>query len=98
MNDSVTNASENSLSRETVGDVPGCFCDKYGQDKLSCTIEEMVHSPDAKYNLFSLTKQLEDGRVLIGDRNALWISKGEVRIVFDIKVKTPKRAIFAACF
>ena len=36
--------------------------------------------------------------MLGGDSEALWISKGEVKIVFDLKVKTPKGAIFAAYF
>ena len=47
-------------------------------------------------HLFSLTKWLEDGWVLGGNQDALWISKGAVKIVFGIKIKVPKGAIFAA--
>ena len=31
-----------------------------------------------------------------GDRKAIWQSKGSDKVVFDIKIKTPKGAIFAA--
>ena len=46
----------------------------------------------------SLTKRLGAGYVLGGDKAAIWISKGDEKIVFDIKIKMPKGAIFAAFF
>ena len=36
--------------------------------------------------------------MLGGDKAAIWISKGDEKIVFDIKIKMPKGAIFAAFF
>eukprot|EP00957_Ditylum_brightwellii_P106206 8102715-Ditylum_brightwellii.AAC.1 len=54
--------------------------------------------PNAGYNLFSLTKRLEQGWTLGRDSNAIWITKGSAKITFDIKIKTPKGAIFAMYF
>ena len=58
----------------------------------------MVYSPSLEFNLFSLTKRLEDGSTLGRNKSAIWISKGNQKIIFDIKIKTLKGAIFAAYF
>ena len=76
----------------------GIFCDKYGNEQHNVTIKDMVHSPSSEFNLFSLTKRLDDGWTLGGDSDIFWISKGDKKVVFDIKIKTPKGAIFAAYF
>ena len=98
MADRITDASGNDLSGKTVGDVSGSFCDKYGNEKCDVIIKEMVYSPSAEFNLFSLTKRLDQGWILGGNKNSIWISKGEKKIEFDIKIETPKGAIFAAYF
>ena len=72
--DSITNASGNDLSRKTVGDVSGTFCDKYGNENTKVIINEMVYSPSAEFNLFSLTKILDEGWTLGGDKDSIWIS------------------------
>ena len=96
--DNIVDASGNDLSGKLVGDVSGTFCNKNGEELFDATIKEMVHTPNAGYNLFSITKRLEHGYKLRGDKNSIWIEKGEHKIVFDIKIKTPKGAIFAAYF
>eukprot|EP00957_Ditylum_brightwellii_P003970 302291-Ditylum_brightwellii.AAC.1 len=55
----------------------------------------MVPMPTAGYNLFGLTKLQEEGWSLGGDTNTIWITKGNQKVTFDIKTKTPKGAIFA---
>eukprot|EP00957_Ditylum_brightwellii_P051246 3885440-Ditylum_brightwellii.AAC.1 len=60
------------------------------QEIHEATTKEVVHMPKAGYNLFSLTKRLGQGWTLGGDSNAIWITKGSVKIIFDIKIKTPK--------
>ena len=54
--------------------------------------------PSAKFNLFSITKRLDDGFKLGGDKNFIWIKKGNKKVDFDIKILTPKGAIFATYF
>ena len=96
--DSITDASGHDLSGKTVGDVSGHVCDKFGSEINYATIKEMVHTPNAGYNLFSITKRLDDGWELKGNSQAIWIEKGVHKVVFDIKIKTPKGAIFAVYF
>ena len=33
-----------------------------------------------------------------GNANAIWLEKGDYKILFDIKIKTPKGALFCAYF
>ena len=96
--DNIVDASGNNLTGRTVGDISGVFCDKYGNEQNNVVIQDVVHSPGSEFNLFSLTKRLDDGYILGGDKNSIWIKKGSHKIVFDIKIKTPKGAIFAAYF
>ena len=96
--DHIKDASGNNISGKVVGDVSGTFFDKNGQELQSATIERMVHTPSAGYNLFSITQRLEHGWVLGGDKDSIWISKGGRKVIFDIKIKTPKGAIFCAYF
>ena len=58
----------------------------------------MVCSSDAEFNLFSITKRLIDGWELSGNDESLWITKGSNKVVFDIKIRTPKGAIYATYF
>eukprot|EP00957_Ditylum_brightwellii_P047434 3603209-Ditylum_brightwellii.AAC.1 len=74
--------------------MPSIVCNKNGQDKLDVIIEGIVHLPQAGYNLFSITKQLDEGWALGGGAEAIWLKKGKQKIMFDINIKTPKGTIF----
>ena len=78
--DNIVDASGNDMNSEIIGDVSGTFCNKCGQELMDATIKDMVYSPNSKFNLFSITKRLEDGYELGGDKEAIWISKGEKRL------------------
>eukprot|EP00957_Ditylum_brightwellii_P158957 12098561-Ditylum_brightwellii.AAC.1 len=54
----------------------------------------MVHMPGTGYNMFSLTKGLDQGWSLGGNSEKIWLQKGTQRAVFDTKIKTPKIAIY----
>jgi hypothetical protein len=51
--------------------------------------------PKAKYNLFSITKLQNDGWTLGGNADAIWLTKGDIEIKFDIKIPTPKGVLYA---
>jgi hypothetical protein len=51
--------------------------------------------PKGKYNLFSITKLQNDGWILGGNAAAIWLTKGDIEIKFDIKIPTPKGALYA---
>ena len=96
--DSITDASGTSISGRKVGNIKGAICDKYGNEVKEGTIRDIVHMPDSSFNLFSLTKRLNTGWTLGGNSEKLWIEKDGTQIVFDIKIKTPKGAIYCMYF
>ena len=51
-----------------------------------------------KFNLFSIPKMLTQGWKLGGDGEQIWIFKEDARIDFDIKIPTPKEALYAMYF
>eukprot|EP00957_Ditylum_brightwellii_P164082 12493277-Ditylum_brightwellii.AAC.1 len=59
-------------------------------------VSPLLMEHENKYNLFSLTKQQRSGWQLYGDDNSIWITKGEQRVKFDIKILTKEGIIFAA--
>ena len=48
------------------------------------------------YNLFSLSKLMQDGWKLSGDVRAMQLTKGQATINFDIVIPTKKGAIYCA--
>ena len=59
--DNIVDVSGNVLNEKSVGDLYGSFCNKHGEEVGQATIKDMVYTPRAGYNLFSLTKRLDDG-------------------------------------
>jgi hypothetical protein len=70
-------------------------CDKEGHELHEAVLNEVTYLLGAKYNLFSLSKLVRhSGWKLNGDKDALWIRKGEQEIRFDIVIPTPKGALY----
>jgi hypothetical protein len=78
-----------------IGNISGRVCDKNGNVLNDAKITDVTHLPEAKYNLFSITKLQNEGWNLSGDSNAIWLTKGDVEIRFDIKILTPKGVLYA---
>ena len=58
--DNITDASGNNVSGKTVGDLKGVTCNKQGKELHDATIKELVYVPGSTFNLFSLSKRLEN--------------------------------------
>ena len=58
----------------------------------------MSHLPDGKFNLFSVSRLQNEGWLLHRDKNCIWMTKEKGKIVFDIKIPTPKGAVYAMYF
>ena len=76
----------------------GKFYDKFGTEMGKATIKDVVHTPNSRFNLFSVTKRMQDGWILGGDKESMWLTKGDQKINFDIKISTPKGALFCIYF
>lgn len=78
-----------------VGQLAGMVCNKFGNQLNRVTIQDVTVISSAGYNLFSISKMLKQGWKLTGDEELLEITKGENKLVFDIRVQTPRGVLFA---
>jgi len=77
-----------------IGDLKVTMCNKQGVMLGTGMIRDVVHLPTECFNLFSVTKLVKDGWTLGGDKSALWLTKGNVNLNFDIIIPTSKGMIF----
>ena len=80
------NVSGNIVSGKKIGKLKGIFYDKFGTEMGKATIRDVVHTPNSRFNLFSVTKRMQDGWILGGDKESMWLIKGDQKINFDIKI------------
>jgi hypothetical protein len=95
--DSITVGNGNTESASKIADVPGVMCDKCGNELSHGTMKNVTLLPTGKFNLFSISKMLTLGWTMGGDKTAIWITKGSMKIVFDIIIPTPKGALYVMC-
>ena len=74
------------------------MCDQYGVEIRPGKLREVSHLPDGKFNLFSVSRLQNEGWLLHRDKNCIWMTKEKGKIVFDIKIPTPKGAVYAMYF
>jgi hypothetical protein len=93
--DAITMANGSSEDATVIGIISGRVCDKNGSVLNEAKITDVTHLPEGKYNLFSITKLQNEGWILSGDANAIWLTKGDVKIKFDIKIPISKGVLYA---
>jgi len=86
------------INANVVGDLPGTICDKHGTGLTDGIIQENAHCPNMLCNVFSVTKLLLAGWKLGGNQNAIWLDKGNKKIIVDIKLLTQRGMIFCIYF
>ena len=79
-------------------DVPGVWCDKFGNEYQPATIKDVLHAPNQNFNMFSISKALMSGWMLSGDREGIVLTKGDATIRFDIMIDTRRGALFCGYF
>ena len=93
--DSVTMGNKAVESAAKIGDIPVVPCDKHGNESDRTMMTDVAVVPECGYNLFSITKLLKLGWKLEGSDEKIILSKGPHKLVFDIRIETPKGVIFA---
>ena len=78
-----------------IGKIKGNLCDKFGNELASTSLQDVLIIPSCPFNLFSVTKLINQGWLLSGDKEAMVLSNGTNKIMFDIKVHSPKGLIYA---
>jgi hypothetical protein len=74
--DSITMGNDIAEKVSLVGKITGTMCNKNGIKLSMATLTDVVHLPTGRFNLFSLTKLTQDGWILGGDTQEIWLSKG----------------------
>ena len=71
-------------------DLPGMYCDNISNDQFTVTLRDVDVFPESHYNLISITKLMEEGHKVAGNKkDGLTVEKRGRVIKFDIRVKTP---------
>ena len=88
-----------TVATEKIGALSSVVCDKNGNEVSHLKLSEMSYVPDAAYNLFSIAKRVDEGWDLKSMKGAdgetmLVLEKDGGQIKFDIKIKTPKGAVY----
>lgn len=81
-----------------IGDIPGVMFNKNGVPLRKATITNVEFMPEAVFNLFSLTKLQKDGWELYGNHKGFVVTKGEMKLVFDIAVRTGEGILWCMYF
>ena len=86
----------NELKMQEMGDISVTVCDRKGNQKFDAKLMDVAVNPNGPFNLFSTSKLQKEGWILGGDKEAIWLSKGNATIRFDILVSNPKAQLFCA--
>jgi hypothetical protein len=96
--DSITMGNGSTESAVKMSDLKGTICDKHGREVSTATMTEVTYLKNGHFNLFSIPRMLKQGWKLGGDDEKIWLHKGAAKLVFDIKIPTPKGALYAMYF
>ena len=80
-----------------MGNIKVTVCDKQGNQDFDVMLTDVAVNPKGPFNLFSTSKLQRLGWKLGGDDKALWLTKDNKTIKFDIVVTTAKGLVFCAC-
>ena len=83
-----------SITTLEKGNLAGRMCNRNGKFFAKTTLSDVALMKSG-YNLFSCTKMQKKGWALHGDCHAIWLTKGDDEIQFDIKITTPEGMVFA---
>ena len=86
----ITVANGMSVAGSQIGNVIGTVCDKHENTKGAAQIRETILASGNKYNLFLITKMLDEGWTLGRDSKSIWIKKGNLILRYDMKNKDTK--------
>jgi hypothetical protein len=74
---------------EKIGKLSATMFSKHGDKLFNLELSDVHYVPGQKFNLFSITKAMEQGWALGGNSKVgLYVSKGDKKIVFDERVPT----------
>ena len=95
----ITGVSGTNLSSSKTGDILGTICDRFGNEVHDSVImKEATHTPGSQFNLFSITKYMQQGWVPGGNSDAFWIEKDDKKLYLILKFQHQRERCFACIF
>jgi len=95
--DKITVGNGATIEPEAIGNLKVTACDKFGVQLNDATLQDVVCSKTARFNMFSITKCVKNGWKLQGDsENGLILSKDELEVQFNIKISTKSGVLYCA--
>jgi hypothetical protein len=85
-----------SVPSSKVGNIKATACNKYGEELFPTTLKDVTVVSEG-FNLFSVTKLQLQGWELRGNQDMIWLEKDGKKIVFDIKILSPKGMLYTMC-
>jgi hypothetical protein len=93
-NDFIEVASGLQEAAVKIGDLPCIVCNQQGLELQRVLLHDVTYSPSLKFNLFSTSKLQREGWTMLGDYNSITMTKGDMKVCFDIVIPTEKGAIY----
>jgi hypothetical protein len=88
----------NIETAEEIGTLSATIYDQFRNKSNKIAIEEVYYLPNGTFNLFSLTQMTAKGLIMGCKSESIWIEKGHNKVVFDMKIPTPKGMLFLIYF
>eukprot|EP00980_Cylindrotheca_fusiformis_P026291 scaffold15736_cov57-Cylindrotheca_fusiformis.AAC.1 len=88
----------NTVKIQKYGQVAGQFVDKQEEKMMKAILDEVAYYPESATNVFSSARLMKKGWSLGNNQHSLWITKGQLKILFDVQVETPRGVLYCANF
>jgi hypothetical protein len=77
------------------GSIKGVLCDRFGKETRVATLKDVSYMPGNAFNLLSVSKLIDGGWEVSGNKSGYVITKNGVELVFDIAVQTASTTLWA---
>jgi hypothetical protein len=75
--------------------IKGVLCDRFGKETRVATLKDVLYMPGNAFNLLSVSKLIDGGWEVSGNKSGYVITKNGVQLVFDIAVQMPSTTLWA---
>jgi hypothetical protein len=82
-------------SPDSFGNLPVTICDKHGTELQAITLSSVAYVPTSPFNLISTGDKAKSGWTTVIKQNEAYMTKGGLKVVFDIVVDTKHGRLFA---
>jgi hypothetical protein len=94
-NSHTTMGNGGKVAAAGIGEIPVTIYDKYGVKQIDACLCQVQLLPESPFNLLSGMWLIKNGYQLVGNKDAMIFTKGNFKLVCDIKRHTDKGLLYA---